>query len=101
MKESKIEADCRKMVENYGGRMPKWVSPGNRGVPDRLVLLPGGYAAYVEFKKPGGKIDPLQVEWVTWMKSRGHRVFIVESGGQFWDDVIKPWRMLTMPEHVK
>lgn len=92
MRESKLEAACRKVVLNYGGRMPKWVSPGNRGVPDRIIMLPGGYAVYVEFKKPGGKIDPLQVEWVSWLKQNGFRACIVESGAQFWDDVIKPWR---------
>lgn len=92
MKESKLELACRKLVENYGGRMPKWVSPGNSGVQDRIVLLPGGYVAFVEFKRPGGKIEPLQVEWLTWMRKHGFRAYIVDSGAQFWSDVIQPWR---------
>lgn len=85
------------MIERYGGRMPKWVSPGNKGVQDRIVLLPNGYAAFVEFKKARGKIDPLQAEWLVWMRANGHRAFIVDSTGQFWDDVIQPWRKMVMP----
>ena len=92
MRESKLEKDCRQVVEYHSGRMPKWVSPGNKGVTDRIILLPRGYCVFVEFKKPGGKIDPLQVEWVTWLRRNGYRAVIVESHAQFVEDVIKPWR---------
>lgn len=41
----------------------KFVSPGNSGVPDRLVFIPGGKLVLVELKRPGGKLRPLQKVW--------------------------------------
>ena len=40
-------------VRKIGGRAYKFVSPGNTGVPDRLVCLPGGKAVFVELKSEG------------------------------------------------
>ena len=42
MKESEIEARLVRGVKALGGVAYKFVSPGNVGVPDRLVVLPGG-----------------------------------------------------------
>ena len=42
MLESEIEQKLREKVKAMGGRAFKFVSPGNSGVPDRLVVLPGG-----------------------------------------------------------
>lgn len=53
MKESDIESYLRKKVEANGGKCWKWVSPGRRGVPDRIVIMPGGVVAFVELKAPG------------------------------------------------
>ena len=33
----------------------KFTSPGTNGMPDRLVLLPGGRMGFVELKAPGKK----------------------------------------------
>lgn len=71
--------------------MPKWVSPGNKGVQDRIVLLPHGYVAFVEFKRPGSPIDRLQAEWLVWMRDHGHRAFIIESAAQFQAEVLFPY----------
>lgn len=38
----------------------KFVSPGIRGVPDRVLLLPHGFTVFVEVKKPGGAPRPDQ-----------------------------------------
>ena len=43
---------CR-MVKALGGRSYKWVSPGCSGVPDRVVILPGGRVVFVELKSEG------------------------------------------------
>ena len=53
MREANIEARLRRRVEQEGGKCWKWVSPGRRGVPDRIVLAPGGRVAFVETKAPG------------------------------------------------
>lgn len=90
MREKQIESDCRHIVENYGGRMPKWVSPGNRGVPDRIVILPG-YIAFVEFKRHKGARGALQVEWIVALRRLGHNAYIIESVAQFEADVLRPF----------
>ncbi len=54
MKESELERKFRIMVQKAGGRAYKFVSPGNDGVPDRLVVLPGGRIGFVELKRKGG-----------------------------------------------
>lgn len=38
----------------------KLVSPSNDGVPDRLVLLPGGRVIFVELKTDTGRLSTLQ-----------------------------------------
>lgn len=49
-----------RVVEELGGATVKLVQ--GEGLPDRLVLLPGGRAVFVELKRPtGGAVAPLQV----------------------------------------
>ena len=60
MKESTIEGYLRDRVKALGGKAYKFVSPGNDGVPDRLVCLPGGRAVFVELKAPGKKPTNMQ-----------------------------------------
>ena len=51
--EKNTEAYLRDRVKALGGRSYKWVSPGCSGVPDRIVILPGGRAVFVELKSEG------------------------------------------------
>lgn len=60
MKESAVEAYLRDEVKKIGGKAYKFVSPGNPGVPDRLVILPRGRTIFVEMKAPGKKPTPRQ-----------------------------------------
>lgn len=53
MKESELERRFCRLVEQAGGKAYKFVSPGNSGVPDRIVVLPGGRIGFVELKRPG------------------------------------------------
>lgn len=57
MKESEIEARLVRGVKALGGVAYKFVSPGNVGVPDRLVVLPGGRVIFVELKAEGGRLS--------------------------------------------
>lgn len=79
MRESALEWYFVQKVEQIGGRAPKWVSPGNRGVPDRLVILPGGRTVYVELKSPGKPLGPLQVRWARILRNLGHQVYKIDS----------------------
>lgn len=60
MKESELEKKFTDLVRRAGGRAYKFVSPGNAGVPDRIVVLPGGRIGFVELKKQGEKPRKLQ-----------------------------------------
>ena len=46
MREKNIESKLAAEVRRRGGLAPKFVSPGLDGVPDRLILLPSGKAAF-------------------------------------------------------
>lgn len=60
MRESKIEQALTRRVKELGGMCEKFVSPGRRGVPDRLVTLPGGAIVFVELKAPNKKPSQTQ-----------------------------------------
>ena len=60
MRESELEKKFRLMVRAWGGKAYKFVSPGNDGVPDRIVVLPGGRIGFVELKQKGEKPRKLQ-----------------------------------------
>lgn len=53
MREAEVEARLRRAVERAGGKCLKWVSPGHTGVPDRIILMPGGRIYFAELKAPG------------------------------------------------
>lgn len=70
--EKEIEAKLRKAVEKRGGWCLKWVCPGWRGVPDRMVLLPGARIVFVETKRPkGGRYSAMQDKWRDWLTELG------------------------------
>jgi len=59
MLERQIESRLRLGVLALGGKAYKFSSPGNNGVPDRIVLIMGK-CYFVELKKPGEDLEPLQ-----------------------------------------
>lgn len=60
MREKDLEMKFREAVKRAGGKAYKFVSPGNAGVPDRLVVLSDGKTGFVELKQEGKKPTPLQ-----------------------------------------
>ncbi|MGN7470358.1 VRR-NUC domain-containing protein [Brevibacillus sp. SAFN-007a] len=79
MRESTLERRLVREVKAMGGLALKWTSPGNRGVPDRLVILPNGQTVYVEMKAPGKPLQPLQEKWARTLRGMGHRVYKLDS----------------------
>jgi hypothetical protein len=78
--EREIEDKLRKQVKRYGGRCLKWVSPGESGVPDRIVLLPKGRIVFVETKRPkGGVLSSLQKYWGRTLQDLGFEARVIWS----------------------
>lgn len=76
--EKEIEKKLTDMVKNHGGLCLKWVCPGWSGVPDRILLLPGGRVFFVETKRPkGGKVSELQKWWNKKLTKLGFYAFFV------------------------
>lgn len=78
MLESKIEAYLRDQVEKIGGLCYKFVSPGNAGVMDRIVMY-NAETWFVETKKPGGKLGPLQQWQAKRFRSVGQKVLMLDT----------------------
>lgn len=79
MLEKDIEKKLVKEVKKRGGLCWKFTSPNLAGVPDRLCLLHEGKVAFVEVKKPGGKLRPLQVLRKQELESHGFKVFVLNN----------------------
>jgi hypothetical protein len=73
-RESSIEASFVHVLKRHGLTTLKLNVSGQRGYPDRLVLLSGGRAVFVELKRPGGKLRPLQEHVHGQLKALGFQV---------------------------
>lgn len=76
MLEKQIEARLVRKVREIGGKAFKFVSPANRGVPDRIVIIPG-HIYFVELKTETGKLSALQKENHKWLRSMGFHVYVL------------------------
>lgn len=60
MLEKEIEEILVTEVRKLGGRAYKWISPGNDGVPDRIVIFPDRTPVFLELKTDRGHLTSLQ-----------------------------------------
>lgn len=78
-----LEKDIEKIlvaeVRKLGGRAYKWVSPGNDGVPDRIVILPGMRPVFVELKAESGKPSALQKVQIKRLLDMGQDVRVLRG----------------------
>lgn len=75
MLEKTIESKFKRAVEATGARCLKFVSPGFVGVPDRIILLPGGTVFFAELKAPK-KTERKRQEYVQGiLRNMGFTVF--------------------------
>lgn len=82
MREKQLEQKLVKAVKEVGGLALKFVSPGYDGVPDRLLLFPGGKMAFVEVKAPGSKPRPLQRKRHETLRRLGFKVYVLDDERQ-------------------
>lgn len=59
MLERDIERRLRLGIKSLGGKAYKFNSPGNNGVPDRIILIQGK-CFFVELKRPRQELSPIQ-----------------------------------------
>lgn len=79
MREKYLEQKLVKAAKKVGGLALKFISPGYVGVPDRLLLLPGGRMAFIEVKAPGNKPRPLQVKRHEALRRLGFKVYVLND----------------------
>ena len=79
MLEKELEQKFVKRMEQVGGLALKFTSPGHAGVPDRLLLLPGGFAVFVELKREGARPRPLQEFMMKKLEKMGFRCLVVST----------------------
>ena len=82
MRERDIERKLVMETVHRGGVALKFVSPGCIGVPDRIVLLPGGHLGFVELKAPGQQPRPIQVRRIQQLRGMGFLVFVADGREQ-------------------
>ena len=77
--EKVLERKLVDKIKKLGGHAYKFVSPNQRGVPDRLCILPNGVAVFVELKTTGKKPTKLQVLCMDELKALGQECVVVDS----------------------
>ena len=82
MQEKSIEQRLVQSVKKMGGQCWKFVSPGNVGVPDRILLFQGGKVAFVEVKAKGKKPRPNQLAVHRLLIGLGFKVFVLDDVNQ-------------------
>lgn len=79
MRESEIEKRVCQYAESKGTLCYKFVSPGRRGVPDRMCIDRNGRAFFIEFKQPGGSLRPEQMREIERMNRNRAIVYVIDN----------------------
>ena len=91
MKESVVEQYLVYKVKMHGGECYK-LTPPPKGIQDRLVLLPEGFIAFVETKRPDGgvtaEIQTFRAERTLFLKQKHYHISTREGV----DMLIQDWR---------
>ena len=78
IRESEIERYLVDKVKGIGGLCMKWVSPGNSGVPDRIVIFDKG-VYFIELKRPGESPRALQAETIRRLQRQDMIAFVIDE----------------------
>ncbi|MCM1555797.1 MAG: VRR-NUC domain-containing protein [Bacteroides sp.] len=91
--EKDLERAACFLARQAGGECFKFLPFMVNGLPDRIVLLPGGRAAFVEFKSTGRKPTPLQQIRLDRLHTLGFPVFVVHDETTL--NTLKEWMIQT------
>lgn len=78
MSEKEIENYLVKRVKKLGGLCFKFISPGNAGVPDRIVIK-DGKLIFIELKATGKKVRALQQLQIDKLLKHEQIVYVTDS----------------------
>lgn len=79
MREHRIEKVLKNKVEEMGGMCIKLDATYCKGIPDRLVLLPGGRLYFAELKTESGKLSPIQIHRIGNIEKMGFKVKVLKG----------------------
>jgi hypothetical protein len=80
VREVTVEARLAAVCRARGWICRKWVSPGHRGVPDRIVIIPPlGEVHFVELKAPRGCLRPWQKRELKTLSAAGCNTHVIRS----------------------
>jgi hypothetical protein len=79
MNEKLIEKKLREGVKKLKGEALKFFCMSFTGMPDRIVLMPGGRVWFVELKSTGKKPSPRQEFVIGWLRKLGFQVFVIDT----------------------
>lgn len=79
MREATVENRLIKRAKELGAWALKFLPFSVAGMPDRIVLFPGGHIVFVELKRPGEKPRPLQLKRKSQLEKLGFEVQVLYS----------------------
>jgi hypothetical protein len=96
VRESKIETELRKGIIALGGTCEKFVSPGTKGVPDRIVcwradeldIYSTPTVEFIETKAPSGRLSAWQERDHVRRRALGFTVHVL-------------WNMLQVEDYLR
>ncbi len=77
MLEREIEKRLGAELKKHGCLFYKFVSMGQAGVPDRIVITPSGQTIYVELKTDAGRLTKLQRLQIERIEKQGAKVYVL------------------------
>lgn len=79
MLEKHLEKKITDKAKKLGFLSYKFVSPNQKGVPDRIFISKTGKVFFIEFKSTKGKLSKLQVKKILELTANKADVFVVNS----------------------
>jgi hypothetical protein len=84
MSERALEKYLVEQARRHAWLCFKWVSPAQRGVPDRILIGPAGKTIFIELKNPNGtgRLSALQQYTIDKLNEHGCDVRVIASRGE-------------------